>query len=256
MIDVSPATRIGKWASCLRPQRKARLRLFCLPYAGGGASIYRDWVSEFPEQIEVWTVHLPGRESRLADPAISDLEQLAAAASIGLQPFLSRPYAFFGHSMGALIAFELTRRLRQQGRSPPACLAVSAAPGPHVAKVDNPIHALPLPAFLQELKNLNGTPTEVFANSELLELMLPMLRADFCAVENYRYQPDDVLGCPILTFGGASDAQVSRDELEAWREQTTGSFSLKVFPGDHFYFRANRTDLLTHLARDLASLPL
>jgi medium-chain acyl-[acyl-carrier-protein] hydrolase len=256
MISASPATRVSKWASCPRPQRSPRLRLFCLPYAGGGASIYREWGRELPEQIEVWMVHLPGRENRLTDPAVSDLKQLAVDAAIGLQPFLSKPYALFGHSMGALVAFELTRRLRRQGRSTPACLAVSAAPGPHVAKVDNPIHDLPLPAFLRELRNLNGTPTEVFANSELLELMLPMLRADFCAVESYRYQPEHALDCPILTFGGDSDAEVSHAELEAWRKQTTGTFSLRIFPGNHFYLHDNRADLLAHLARDLALLPL
>jgi medium-chain acyl-[acyl-carrier-protein] hydrolase len=190
----------------------------------------------------------------LADPAVSDLHQLAAEAAVGLQPFLSAPYALFGHSMGALVAFELTRKLRRQGRSIPACLAVSAAPGPHVVTVDNPINDLPLPAFLRELKNLNGTPAEVFASSELLELMLPMLRADFRAVESYRYQPEDPLGCPILTYGGASDAEVSRADLETWREQTTGSFSLRIFPGDHFYLNASRADLLTHLAQDLALL--
>jgi surfactin synthase thioesterase subunit len=254
MIRDSAAIQVGKWASCAKPRSAARLRLFCLPYAGGGASIYREWLYELPEQIELWTVHLPGRESRLADPAISDLKQLASEAAIGLEPFLSRPYAFFGHSMGALLAFELTRTLRRQGRSPPACLAVSAAPGPHVATFDEPIHNLPLPQFVRELKNLKGTPSEVLANSELLELVLPILRSDFCAVESYRYQQEHALDCSILAFGGIDDSEVSRAELEAWREQTTGSFSLKVFPGDHFYLHANRASLLAHLARDLAPL--
>jgi medium-chain acyl-[acyl-carrier-protein] hydrolase len=199
----------------------------------------------------VWLVHLPGREIRIGEPPVSDMLTLAADAALGLRPFLSTPFALFGHSMGALMAFELARTLRRQGAPVPVSLAVSAHPGPQVAGVDQPLHTLPLPDFLQALGRLNETSAQVLRHAELLELVLPMLRADFRAVETYRYAPDAPLNCAIFTYGGSSDPEVSRGELEAWREQTTGAFSLQMFPGDHFYLHASRSDLWAHLARDL-----
>ena len=245
----SHASRIGTWASCPRPRRDALLRLFCLPYAGGGGSIYHNWSRSLPEWIEVWLVHLPGRERRMSEPPIADMAQLADAAAAGLAPFLSGRFALFGHSMGALIAFELARSLQRQGRPLPARLVVSAFAAPDLVATVTPIHDLPDEAFLRELEALYGTPRDALANVELLS----MLRADFRAVETYRFVPGQALDCPIVAYIGADDLVVSSQSMEAWRRHTGKSFLLRTLAGDHFYLRSDRTQLWEHLARDLGA---
>ena len=167
-----------------------------------------------------------------------------------------KPFAFFGHSMGALISFEVARRLRQEHRVGPARLFVSGCRAPHLPHRDKPTYDLPDPEFIEELKRLNGTPQEVFDNPELLHLMLPILRADFTLCQTYAYRSEPPLSCPISAFGGIQDDEVGRDGIAAWREQTSDSFSLRMLAGDHFFLHASQRLLLSFILRELQQLAI
>jgi medium-chain acyl-[acyl-carrier-protein] hydrolase len=225
------------WISFSKPGREARLRLFCFPYAGAGAFIFRTWPDDLPGDVEVCPVQLPGRGTRLMEPPFTQLLPLVEALAHALAPFLDKPFAFFGHSLGALVSFELARCIRREWGVHPARLLVSASRAPQIPHRGQPIHTLPEKEFLAELGRLNGTPSELLEHKELMEIMLPLLRADFAVYETYMYAPEPPLNCPISVFGGIQDHRVKNSDLEAWRAQTTGSFSLRMFPGDHFVLK-------------------
>lgn len=240
------------WLAYCRPNGAAKLRLFCVPHAGGGASTYRTWPAELPAQVEVCPVQPPGRETRLREPAFRRAEPLALAAATALAPWFDRPFALFGHSMGAVIAFELARALRSQGQPMPVCVIVSGRRAPHLPDRKGPIYDLPQDELLAELAKFGGTPSEALACRELIEFMLPLLRADCEVCDEHVHVPDAPLPCPLIAYGGAADPDVNQEELEGWREHTSGAFVARMFPGDHFYLQAQRSTVLSTLARDLA----
>jgi len=239
------------WVVLPEPQPQARLRLFCFPYAGGGASIYRTWPKGLSSEIEVWAIQLPGREMRLHEPALTRLEPLITILAEILAPFLTIPFAVFGHSMGALLSFELIRRLRQLGQPQPLHLFVSGRRAPHMSDPDPPIAHLSEATFITELRHLNGTPEEVLRNDELRMLILPLLRADFAVNETYCYIPAPPLDCPISVFGGLDDHKVRQEDLAAWQAQTHSVSTLRMFPGNHFFLRSAQADLLCAIQQDL-----
>lgn len=232
----------------------ASLRLFCFPYAGGAALIYRNWQKQLPPSIEVCPVQLPGRGHRLHEPLFTDIRPLVEAAAEGLVPYMDRPFAFFGHSMGALIAFELARLLRRESSLSPLQLFVSGRSAPQLPITDEPLHNLPEAEFRDGLRRLNGTPHEVLEHEELMEVMSPMLRGDFSVCETYAYSQEAPLDCPITAFGGLADLEVPRERVEAWSEQTNSAFLLRMFPGDHFFINTTQPSLLMALARELLQL--
>jgi len=235
-----------------RPGRPdALLRLFCLPYAGGGSSAYRDWQAGFPPEIEVCPVQLPGRENRFLEPPATSMPILVRDLANGLGPFLDRPFALFGHSLGALVVFELCHELRSMGQPVARHLFVSAHRAPHLPDRRPPIHHLPDDAFVAELRRLNGTPEEVLGNSELMELVLPTLRADFTISETYRWTWRPPLDCPITVFGGRNDSETTPAELEAWRTHTRGALRVELLPGAHFFLHDSRSQLQAAILRQL-----
>ncbi|HOA25295.1 MAG TPA: alpha/beta fold hydrolase [Aggregatilineales bacterium] len=233
-----------------RANGAARLRLFCLPHAGGGASTYHTWAGLLPPDVEVCAVQLPGRETRISEPPMTDLPSLVEALAGALLPCLDRPFALFGHSMGALLGFELARVLEAQGLRAER-LFVSAHRAPHLPDRDEPISTLPEPDFLNEIRRLNGTPPEVLADDELRALVLPVLRADFAMIEAYTYREGEPLSSPITALGGLADGSVTREELEAWGAHTRAGFVVRMFPGDHFYIQSARPLLMQIIAREL-----
>lgn len=239
------------WILRPRPNPRAPVRLFCFPYAGGAASVFNPWLSGLPASIEVCPVQYPGRGHRLAEPPLTAIQPLAEGLLPAVRPLLDRPFAFFGHSMGALVGFELARLLHAEGQSP-AQIFVSAHRAPQLPDPDPPLHQLPQPELIEQLRELNGTPPEVLDHAELLELMLPILRADFAACETYQHAPGPPLRCPLTAFGGLRDTHITRDMLDAWRAQTGGPFAVRMFPGDHFFLNSDRQLLLTAIARDLS----
>jgi medium-chain acyl-[acyl-carrier-protein] hydrolase len=226
------------------PSARARLRLYCFPYAGGGASVFRGWSQGLPAEVEVCAVQLPGREDRIHEPGFSATSTLVDKLMEVVAPSLQPPFALFGHSMGAVIAFEFARRLRHERLTPPAHLFASGRVGPHIPDPDPPIHHLPDAEFIEELRRLGGTPEEVLSNDDLIQILMQGLRADFTLSERYTYSPGEPLGCPISACGGLLDRHVTREHLESWRQHTSASFAMRVFRGDHFYIHGERGPLL------------
>ena len=212
------------------------VRLFCFPHAGGGASVFRRWTTELGRGIEVYTIILPGREGRWREPPITRMPELLEALIDALGPLLHPPYAFFGHSLGAFIAFELARQLHRENRPGPALLIVSAARAPQIPDPDPPLHKQPADLLLEELKRLDGIPQELLNQPELISLMMPALRADLAISETYQYVDEPPLACPISVYGAEHDGRVRVEHLEQWKEQTSRSFQCRIFPGNHFFF--------------------
>lgn len=243
---------INPWLQHWQPRPNAQLRLFCFPYAGGSASIFRTWSEAFPPEIEICPVQLPGRENRLTEPAISRVQPLIASVARALSPLLNTPYAFFGHSMGALISFELTRYLYQQGHEPgPVHLFVSGHRAPHLPDLHPPTSHLPESEFIEDLRRLQGTPEAILQNAELLQLLLPLLRADFALCEAYQYIPGKLLPCPITAFGGLQDDEAPRETILAWKEHTLNTFKTHFFMSNHFFIHKEQPALLQALIPDL-----
>lgn len=245
---------LRSWTLTPRPNPAARLRLFCFPYAGGGASIFNTWPRGLPAEVEVVGVQPPGREGRLVEPPIADLHELADALHRELAPHFDRPFALFGHSNGGLMAFELIRRLRRAGGPMPKLLIASGRPAPQLPLDDAPIHALPRGEFIAALRRFKGTPDEILQNAEIMELLEPLLRADFALGETYRYDPEPPLDLPITAFGGHRDDEVTPGQVEAWREQTAAGFRMQMFPGDHFFVNGDRDMVLHAITRELTPL--
>jgi medium-chain acyl-[acyl-carrier-protein] hydrolase len=250
-MSLPSQTRFNAWVSCPRPNPDAKVRLFCFPYSGASANIYYPWADVLPPSWEVCPAQLPGRGNRMSEPLATRLQAQVEALATGLAPYLDKPFAFFGHSMGALIAFELARHLRRTALPLPVHIFVSGHEAPHLPDRNPPLHALPTGELLDKLRELNGTPEEVLQHPELRDMLLPILRADFEVCETYVYTAEPPLDCPISAFSGLGDEYVTREELEAWREHTTGRFSIRMFPGDHFYLNSARPYLLQALAREL-----
>jgi medium-chain acyl-[acyl-carrier-protein] hydrolase len=243
-----------RWLAYREVRPRARLRMFCFPYAGGGASVYRGWAASLPADLEVCPVQLPGRESRLRDRPFNRLDVMVPEIADVLKPYRDLPFVFFGHSMGALIAYELSRELRRRGEALPLHLFVSGRRPPQLPPREEPIHALPEPEFLVKLRELNGTPEEVLQHEELMRLLLPILRADFAVNETYDYTEEAPFDFGISAFGGLGDQEVTREDVEAWRQQTRGRFRMRMLPGDHFFIHSGKDLILEAVSRDLAEI--
>lgn len=240
-----------RWAVVPRPNPDPRLRLLCFPYAGGSAATYRTWSDVLPPDIEVQAIQLPGREWRLKEDLYTSVFPLVEDLAGVLKDLFDTPFAFFGHSLGALISFELARELRRRGLPLPERLFLSAHRAPHLPKQLPDIHDGPDEAFVEGLRRLEGTPDELLANEELMELILPALRADFAMAETYACPPEPPLDCPISAFGGLGDEVTDRPKLEPWAEHTTGEFKLRMVPGGHFFVEEARDLILRAVFQDL-----
>lgn len=245
---------INPWIAHSKPNTNAKLRLFCFPYAGCGASAFSSWSESLTSNVEICPIELPGHGCRIAEHPFNLLEPLIKELARAILPHLNKPFAFFGHSMGGLVSFELAHLLRKDYNLSPVHLFISGRHAPQIPESKPPIHYLPEPEFINELRSLNGTPEGVLENAELMKLFLPILRADFAALETYVYTPKPRLNCPITILGGLQDYEVSCEGLEAWREQTKANFSMQMFQGDHFFIHSARSLLLQFLGRELQTI--
>lgn len=251
MLMKTGTPAVDPWFSFRRRNPNARLRLFCFPYAGGGALIYRNWAENLPPMVELMPVELPGRGGQMMEPAFTHLPQLIESLAHALEPYLNMPFALFGHSMGAVISFELARFLRREHKRMPLHLFISGRRAPAVPETDPPVYQLPEDQFLEELQRLNGTPAEVLENTELIKLLIPLLRADFELIQTYAYTADSPLDCGITAFGGLEDNEAVREDMEPWRDETTSDFRIHMLPGDHFFLRGAEGLLIRLLTQDL-----
>lgn len=232
--SISPRAAADRWVAFRREQPGARLRLFCFPFAGGGASAYRRWQSLMPAGVEVCPVQPPGRENRIRDAPLTSTAALIEALDEALAPMLDRPFALFGYSMGATMAFEWAHRIRQRASVEPLMLIAAARAAPQLPRTWPAMHHLPDDELKERLHELEGTPREILDNEEIMELLLPLLRADFAIHDTYEPGPYEPLSCPVFTFGGRDDDAVDEEHLRAWREVSRGEFRFELLPGDHF----------------------
>lgn len=250
-MSVRGTSSHDRWTVCLEPRSEPEVRLFCFPYAGGGTVAYAGWRGIFPAAVEMHAICLPGRESRLREPPHSHLGPLVEALDQALVPLLDVPFAFFGHSLGALVSFELARQLRRRSRDP-LHLFVSGCRAPQSEHRRPPKHRLADDAFIAALQALNGTPRAVLEDADLMQCFLPSLRADFTMFETYSYADEAPLACPIVAFGGLQDPEIDEGELTGWEFQTSASFAHYMFAGDHFFLQDSRQPIAQAIVRHLA----
>jgi medium-chain acyl-[acyl-carrier-protein] hydrolase len=213
--------------------------------------VFRAWPEHLDERIEIRSITLPGRERRFAEPALDSVEALVEGLLPAVLRVLDSPFAIFGHSLGAMVAFELAHRLTARGQ-PPLHLLASAARSPHRARSGPPFHLSSDVEFLETVCELGGTPPELVANQEFMQMMLPILRLDFTAAETYRHPPIP-LPCPITVYGGSTDNLIDPDDLEGWSSHTSKSCSVHVLPGGHSFITASRAELLRLIDQELAA---
>jgi surfactin synthase thioesterase subunit len=219
--------------------------LFCFPYGGGNPVFYNNWEVYLPDHFQVCPVQLPGRGIRFSEPSYTNFRALVRDIVAAIQPHLmSNRFSFFGHSMGALVSFEVTRLLQSMSLPLPDNLFVSGYHAPHIPDPGRKIHHLPDDEFLDGIVEMNGLPEELVQNRDFLSVFLPALRADFTMCETYRYLPGNKLKCPIVALGGTGDPEAGEDHLKAWQTQTVSDFSLHMLKGDHFYIHQKEREII------------
>ncbi|MGW2090191.1 thioesterase II family protein [Streptomyces sp. NPDC001880] len=248
--------KTGRWFAAETTAPDAVARLFCLPHAGAGASAYRGWQARVGPDVEVAPVQLPGREARFSEPPVTSAAEIARELCEHLvERAGGKPFALFGHSMGALLAYELTHELVGAGR-PPVHLVVSGYGAPNLPRpaVYGVVHQLPDDRLARHIEGLQGTAGEVLQHPELLELLLPVLRADYELCETYRFVERPPLPVPVTALGGTEDPATTEPMLRAWGGLTTAAFTATGYPGGHFYL-TEQLDDVTRVARDAALRP-
>ncbi|AUS77113.1 thioesterase [Actinoalloteichus sp. AHMU CJ021] len=240
----------SRWLPFGVPDRAAP-RLFCFPHAGAGAAAFAEWRRLAPPEVQVCPLQPPGRAERMAETAHHDLDALLDDLLDDIGDEFTGRYALYGHSMGALVVFELTRRLRARGATPPAHLVVSGRTAPQRRNPRRVLHTLSTAELVPELRRIGGTPEEVLTEPALLELFLPTLRADFAVNENYRYAEQAPLDVPLTVFGGDDDPRATEEELGEWTAQAGAGCTVRVLPGDHFFLVPHAKELVTTATGEL-----
>jgi len=239
------------WFEHLAQSQEPLIRLFCFPYAGGNAQVFRQWLRYFPPEVNVCLVHLPGRGRRIGEPPFTRLSALTDALAEQIACEMQDQFALYGHSMGALLSFELGRELFRRYGHGPQQLFLSGCRAPQLHFSAPPTFNLPNDEFIANLRRLNGTPEELLADAETREMFLPALRADFEMVETYEYQSGQPLPCPLIVYGGRQDSCIAIESLRAWQAQTTATCRVRLFDGDHFFIHNSGTNFIQALRSDV-----
>ena len=241
------------WVIRINPKPRADIRLFCFPHAGGGASTFYSWSHALRDQpIDICSIQLPGRENRVNEEPIASLDSLIEALVEAVRPFTNKPFAFFGHSMGSLIGYELARWLIKNHTEHPKHLFMSSGLAPDQGHLREPLQHLSDADFLTALQARYGAfPAAVQSAPELMDILLPIFRADIAVLENYSHSSQTALNTPITVYGGKEDPTVPVDALKQWQMHTKEAFRMKVFEGGHFYWNNHRSELLRDITGQL-----
>jgi medium-chain acyl-[acyl-carrier-protein] hydrolase len=243
------------WLVRRKPVAFPRVRLFCFPYAGAGSLVFFRWPDQLGPEVDVCSLQLPGREGRLTEPPVSDLSTLVTKLVEVVSPYLDADFAFFGHSFGAVLAFELTRELRRRALPLPGVLFVSGRPAPSYRTSEIPLSSLRGDAFVRGLAERYGSiPQAILDEPEVRELVMRTLLADLTIAEGYApaYRAEAPLPVRICAFGGVTDARGNEAQLEGWRSETRSTFKLQMFPGGHFFINEVTDQVLSAIRRELA----
>jgi medium-chain acyl-[acyl-carrier-protein] hydrolase len=252
---IQPTQQSGAvfWRPSTKPN--PRLRMICFPYAGGGAGLFRGWDRQL-EDVEICAVQPPGREWRRNEPPFTDAVDLVQSVFEAIPPeWFKTPYVIFGYSMGALLAYELTARILQAGLAPPQQLILAACKAPHLMQRSTPYASMDDTEFLDFVRRYGGIPDAVLAEPELVKLILPTLRADFEMLNTYRWSSpgSSLFSIPVIVYGGTRDSYAKRSELAAWQQCSSGSFTLRLFVGGHFFIAEPGAQMVHTLRQDLAA---
>jgi medium-chain acyl-[acyl-carrier-protein] hydrolase len=248
MQSVKTSVNEGQWwlrSSCSSANP---IRLFCFPYAGGSPAAFSSWPALLGRDYEVCAFSLPGRGARMREAHLCSLHEILQSAYDNIQPLLDLPFMFLGHSMGALIAFELARLLHRRRNKLPRVLFVSGALAPQTPWKKKTFD-LPRDEFLDEVYRLNGIPEELIREKGFIDMFLPALRADFRICQTYKFSPGELLPVPIHVFGGLDDPDISKKDLEGWAEHTSCGSSLMLLPGDHFFITTSPQEVVDRVKR-------
>jgi len=243
----------GRWVRHFHPSATAVSRLICFPHAGGSASYYFPVSADLSPSIEVLAVQYPGRQDRRNEKNLEDIEELADSAFEAVVPWCKESVALFGHSMGAIVAFEVARRLERNAGISLLALIVSGRRGPATHRTET-VHLRDSAGVAAEMRRLSGTNAALLDDQELAEMVLPATRSDYKAIETYRYQPGSRLSCPILAMAGENDPLTTRVEIEDWAQHTNGGFALESYPGGHFYLNDRPAEIIKKISDYLISL--
>lgn len=240
------------WLRQYRPAEQPRVRLVCLPHAGGSATWYLPLIRSLPPWVDVLAVQYPGRLDRLREPPLERIDDLARSTVEALSIVEDDvPLALFGHSMGAVVGYETTQLLEAAGR-PVTHLFASARRAPSRYREDLVVSRLDDAGLMAHVQRLNGTAAAVFTNPDLAAVVLPALRGDYRAIDGYRHAPDRRVSCPVTALVGDSDPMTTLDEARDWASHTTGAFELTVLPGGHFYLTEQLGAVSEAVTRGLA----
>jgi pyochelin biosynthesis protein PchC len=234
----SPASAADRWIRHFHPAAGSQVRVVCFPHAGGSASYYFPLSEALSPQFDVRVVQYPGRQDRRAEPPLDNIPDLADGVFRALAELPPRPQAFFGHSMGGVVAFEVARRCQRLGLPAPLRLFVSASPAP-ASYTGERVQLSDDDALIAELAGMGGTDAEILRDPEVLELVMPVIRSDYHAVETYRYRPGPPLASPVTALVGDADPVTPSAAVTPWSSCSYGDFSLHTFPGGHFYLEDN-----------------
>ncbi len=243
------------WFLIPKSIEKPRFRIFCIPYAGGNASAFHKWAGSF-EQDELFAAQLPGRAFRRREPLIRDAHAMVAALIEAMDGSLDVPFVLYGHSMGGLLAFELARALRGGGHREPSALIISGRRAPQIPGAEAIAHDMPDDRFWTTIGQLYGTTPALLNSADLKAMLLPVFRADFQLLNGWSYTDGAPLSCPIYALGGEEDPGIPVENLEAWRDQTTGGFEQKMFAGGHMFIQPREAEFLGELKSIVDHLPV
>jgi surfactin synthase thioesterase subunit len=246
-------TDSDRWIRTYVPGPPSALDVVHFPHAGGSASYYRPFCAALADRFNAHALQYPGRQDRRDEPSVTDLHVLADLIFDQLRPLTDRPVAFFGHSMGALLAFEVTRRFERELGVSPAALFLSGRRAPSRHR-DEHVDLTGDAGLLAEIQELSGTDPQLLGDDEMLQMIMEPLRADYRALGDYRFAPQPPVHCPVAVLTGVDDPRTSEDEATSWREHTTGEFDLRVFPGGHFFISENVAAVTDYVAERLAPL--
>ena len=252
VLEPMTASEAALWLPARRSLDAPRVRLLCLPYAGGGATIYRAWAAGLPADVEVRPVQLPARQNRRHETPLTRVDAIVTRLAAAIETLPPAPVAIFGHSFGGLVAYELGRRLSSTG-TPPLALVIGARHAPHVLQAAPPIHALPEDAFFEMLNRRYGTAWTLLRNPELMALAQPSLRADFAAYETYEYQAGPRLNAPITVLHGLRDGTLTHAQAAAWGDLTSAGAALQAVDAGHFFVDTHREWVLAQVRQVLAA---
>ncbi|ONK11286.1 alpha/beta fold hydrolase [Streptomyces sp. MP131-18] len=240
------------WLRRFQQATPGALTLVCLPHAGGSAPYFLPLARALAPAVDVVSVQYPGRQDRRREPAPESLDTLADQLFDVLDAKPGTPLVLFGHSMGAILAYEVARRMEREADDVPLGVIVSGRRSPSRHR-DESVHRRDDAGIIAEMQELSGTDPGIFADEELMQLVLPTLRADYRAVETYRHRPGTPLRAPVSVLTGASDPRVTEEEARAWEEVTTGAFSLRIFPGGHFYLNTRQQEVTAAIKESIAA---